>query len=125
MPVEHDGPVDLGMQDFCSKCMKCARNCPSGAISKGDKVLVRGVLKWQIDPEACLQYWGHTGYTCSICQSVCPWTKPQTAFHRGVAAAAVHLPWLRRALVLGDDIFYGAGFTPAPPPDWLRGGEKK
>lgn len=124
MPLEHDGPVDLGMQDFCSKCMKCARNCPSGAISKGDKVLVRGVLKWQIDPEACLQYWGHTGYTCSICQSVCPWTKPQTAFHRGVAAAAVHFPWIRRALVLGDDLFYGAGFTPVLPPDWLRGNEK-
>ncbi len=120
MPLACDGPVDIGMQDFCSKCMKCATNCPSGAISDGEKIEVRGVRKWKINPEACLLYWGKTGYTCSICQAVCPWTKPKKLLHRGVAAVAVNVPWLRRALVLGDDIVYGAKFRPAHIPEWLR-----
>ena len=120
MPLACDSPVDIGMQDFCSKCMKCATNCPSGAISEGDKIEVRGVRKWKINPEACLLYWGKTGYTCSICQAVCPWTKPSNLFHRTVASTAVNVPWLRRALVLGDDIVYGAKFRPAQLPVWLR-----
>jgi epoxyqueuosine reductase QueG len=119
MPLAYDSPVDLGMADFCTKCRKCAENCPSGAIPKGEMTVVRGIRKWKIDPEACLLYWGKTGYTCSICQAVCPWTKPSNLFHRTVAGAAVHLPWLRRALVLGDDIVYGARFRPVSMPGWL------
>lgn len=120
MPLAFDPPVDLGIQDFCRKCRKCAVNCPSGAIPRGEKTVVRGVRKWAIDPEACLQYWGKTGYTCSICQAVCPWTKPQNLFHRTVAAAAVHIPAVRRALVLGDDVVYGARFRPKSLPAWLE-----
>jgi epoxyqueuosine reductase QueG len=119
MPLAYDAPVDIGMQDFCEKCRKCADCCPSGAIPKDGKVSTRGVLKWQLDPEKCLLYWGRTGYTCSICQAVCPWTKPSNILHRTVAATAVHVPWIRRALVLGDDIVYGARFRPARMPDWL------
>lgn len=120
MPLETDEPVDIGIQDFCEKCMKCANCCPSGAIEKGDKKLVRGVWKWKIDPEACLEYWNRTGYTCSICQSVCPWTKPQNLFHRSVATLAVNIPFLRKALVIGDDIVYGSVFKPKPGPEWLK-----
>ena len=120
MPLAYDRPVDLGMQDFCSKCQKCATNCPSGAIPRGDMIEVRGVRKWKLNPEACLLYWGKTGYTCSICQTVCPWTKPDKIFHRSVAAAAVNVPWIRRALVLGDDVIYGATFRPAKLPGWLN-----
>ena len=119
MPLEHDGPVDIGIQDFCEKCRKCADNCPAGAIEKGGKTLVRGVWKWQIDPEACLEYWGRAGYTCAVCQAVCPWTKPHTLFHRTVASIAVNIPWMRRFLVVGDDIVYGARFRPKPLPRWL------
>ncbi|MBN2185667.1 MAG: reductive dehalogenase [Candidatus Krumholzibacteriota bacterium] len=123
MPLEYDEPVDIGIQDFCEKCKKCAVNCPSGAIEKGKKTLVRGIWKWQIDPEACLLYWGKAGYTCSICQSVCPWTKPRTFFHRTVATIAVKMPWMRRALVFGDDLVYGARFRPRPLPRWLDDSE--
>jgi reductive dehalogenase len=119
MDLEYDDPVDLGIEDFCRKCKKCAQNCPSRAIPEGEMVTVRGVRKWQIDPEACLTYWGRSGYTCSICQAVCPWTKPQNAFHKTVATSAVHFPWIRRALVIGDDIVYGARFRPKPLPEWL------
>jgi reductive dehalogenase len=120
MPLEHDEPVDIGMQDFCAKCGKCATNCPAQAITAGGKTTVRGVRKWKLDEEACLLYWGRAGYTCGICQTVCPWTKPRNPFHRFVAAIAVHIPFMRRFLVWGDDIVYGASFRPKPLPFWLR-----
>lgn len=120
MPLEQDKPVDIGMQDFCAKCRKCATNCPAQAIAFGDKTTVRGVRKWKLDEEACLLYWGRIGYTCGICQTVCPWTKPRNLFHRFVAAIAVHVPFMRRFLVWGDDIVYGARFRPKPLPFWLR-----
>jgi len=120
MPLAHDEPVDLGVQDFCEKCRKCADNCPSGTIPRGEKTLVRGVWKWKLNEEACLSFWGKTGYTCSICQVVCPWTKPQTLFHRTVATIAVHVPWIRRALVFGDDVVYGKRFKPKRLPPWLE-----
>ncbi len=33
MPLEVDRPIDFGLQDTCSKCQKCARECPCNAIS--------------------------------------------------------------------------------------------
>ncbi len=119
MPLENDDPVDIGMRDFCAKCKKCAVNCPAGAIPEGETTVVRGVRKWKLDDEACLEFWGRSGYTCGICQTVCPWTKPQTLFHRSVASLAVNIPFLRRALVTGDDIVFGARFRPEPIPDCL------
>ena len=125
MPLVCDSPVDLGMTDFCTKCEKCATCCPSGAIPRGEMVDVRGVRKWKLNPEACLLYWGKTGYSCSICQAVCPWTKPHNLFHRSVAATAVNIPWMRRALVFGDDLVYGAQFRPARLPGWLSAGGRR
>jgi reductive dehalogenase len=118
MPLALDPPVDLGVQDFCSKCLKCATTCPSGAIPKGNKVIVRGVRKWQIDPVKCLLYWGHLGSACAICQTVCPWSKPPTLPHGLVARIAFNVPFARRFLVWADDLIYGAEFRPAPPPAW-------
>jgi reductive dehalogenase len=117
LPLALDAPVDLGVQDFCEKCLKCATNCPSGAIPKGDKVEVRGVRRWQIDPVKCLLYWGHLGAACTICQAVCPWSKPPTLPHRVIAQVAFRVPAARRALVWADDLVYGRRFRPAPPPD--------
>jgi len=81
LPLATDKPVDLGIQEFCEKCLKCAKNCPVRAIPTGDKVVVRGVEKWQLDAEKCLLYWGSQGGACAICQVVCPWSKPPTRFH--------------------------------------------
>jgi len=120
LPLALDPPVDLGAQDFCTKCLKCATNCPSGAISKGDPVVVRGVRKWQIDPVKCLLYWGHLGSACAICQTICPWSKPPTLPHRIVAQIACRIPLARRFLVWADDLVYGARFRPASPPAWSR-----
>ncbi len=37
LPLSLDKPIDFGLQDFCNKCKQCAKYCPSGAISFGDK----------------------------------------------------------------------------------------
>jgi ferredoxin len=47
LPLVPDGPIDFGLQDFCSKCKKCVRSCPSGAIGDGDPV--EGVSHAAID----------------------------------------------------------------------------
>ncbi len=35
MPLAHDKPIDFGLQRFCESCLKCARECPSGASTGG------------------------------------------------------------------------------------------
>jgi epoxyqueuosine reductase QueG len=40
-----DETVDLGAENFCEKCLKCADSCPSRSIPKGEKVLFNGALK--------------------------------------------------------------------------------
>jgi reductive dehalogenase len=119
LPLRHDEPVDIGVQDFCERCLKCARNCPAGAIPEGAKTPVRGISKWQIDPEKCLLYWSKIGAACFICQVVCPWSKAPSLFHKAIAHVASKAPWLARPLVAGDDLFYGSRYKGRPKPDWV------
>jgi reductive dehalogenase len=118
LPLALDSPVDLGVQHFCDTCLKCAATCPSGAIPREDKVVVRGVRRWQIDPEKCLLYWGHLGSACTICQAVCPWSKPRTFLHRVVAQIAFNVPAAHTFLAWADDVVYGEEFRPARSPAW-------
>jgi reductive dehalogenase len=120
LPMALDRPVDLGVQDFCQKCLKCAETCPPRAIPQGGKVVVRGVRKWKLDKVKCLLYWGHVGSACAICQVVCPWSKPRTLFHRFVAEIATRVPAARRFLVWADDLVYGAKFESRPIPGWVK-----
>ncbi len=122
LPLAVDRPVDLGVQDYCEKCLKCAENCPPRAIPFGDKVDVRGVRKWKIDEVKCLLYWGSQGAACGICQVVCPWSKPRTPFHRFVGEIATRAPWARRFLTRADDLVYGARYKPQPYPGWAEVG---
>ncbi len=115
LPLALDPPRNLGVQHFCATCLKCATTCPAGAIPTGDKVVVRGIRKWQVEPEQCLLYWGHRGAACTICQAVCPWSKPPTPFHRLVAGIAFNVPQAHRFLVWADDLLYGERFHPAAP----------
>jgi reductive dehalogenase len=118
LPLVTDKPVDLGIQDFCEKCFKCAKKCPVRAIPTGDKVVVRGVRKWQMDAEKCLLYWGRQGGACAICQVVCPWSKPPTPLHKSIAEIAIRLPTAGRLLIRADDWVYGATYKRAPAPTW-------
>jgi epoxyqueuosine reductase QueG len=77
MPLAPDAPEDFGSEDFCTNCQICVRACPPQAISN-DKQMVRGVMKWYVDFDRCIPYFGET-LACGICLAVCPWSRPGTA----------------------------------------------
>lgn len=106
LPLTVDKPIDFGLQDFCSKCKKCAKYCPSGALSFGDKVMHNGYEKWPLDVEKCTKQriGNKTGTSCGVCIAVCPWNKPYTPFHRYVHWQIKTLPFLNRLTVWGDTL---------------------
>lgn len=118
LPLATDKPIDFGLQDFCSKCGKCARYCPSGAISFGDKVIYNGYEKWPNDVEKCTRQrvGNKKGAGCGVCIVVCPWNKPYTPFHRFVQWTMRNVPIARKPAIWGDDIMgYG---KPKPENKW-------
>jgi reductive dehalogenase len=107
IPLVVDERIEFGVQDFCAECMKCADNCPVGAISKGDKENIRGVEKWQLNMETCYQYWRTLGTDCGLCMKVCPFSHPPTLVHNMVRAGIKRSSFARTVSVWGDDLFYG------------------
>jgi len=75
MPMTHDRPIDFGLQRFCDKCNKCARECPSGAITAGTKRMYNGYEIWKSDAEKCARYriTNAAGGMCGRCMKTCPW----------------------------------------------------
>jgi len=125
LPLAIDRPIDFGLQDFCAKCKKCARECPSGAISEGDKVLHNGYEKWPLDVRKCtsMRVGNQHGSGCGTCIKVCPWNKPHTPLHRMVGWAMRELPWTRNFAVTADD-WMGYG-RPDPRRKWWFDLEEK
>jgi len=80
MPLAPDKPIDFGVQTFCSKCLKCARECPSQAIPYGNKVIFNGYETWKPDSERCTMYRATNlkGSACGRCVKVCPLSKDTT-----------------------------------------------
>ena len=116
LPMEIDKPINFGLQDFCDKCGKCARECPTQAISKGDKVFHNGYEKWPLNVEKCtgMRVGNQQGAGCGLCIKVCPWNKPDTPFHRMINWTMRHIPITHRFAVWADDLFgYGK-----PKPEW-------
>jgi reductive dehalogenase len=75
LPMAHDRPIDFGLQTFCEGCNKCARECPSGAITAGPKVVYNGYEIWKSDAEKCARYriTNAAGGMCGRCMKTCPW----------------------------------------------------
>ncbi|MGR3713527.1 MAG: reductive dehalogenase [Shimia sp.] len=75
MPLAHDKPIDFGLQNFCENCNKCARECPSGAITAGPKKMFNGYEIWKSDSQKCTTYRITTegGAMCGRCMKTCPW----------------------------------------------------
>jgi ferredoxin len=121
LPLIPDPPANLGIEDFCSHCTKCADVCPSGAISRGDKIDMNGHTVWKQDVYKCFRYWNANGVSCSICRRACPWSKPGTFPHRMVSNLAQHVPTIRPFLIWADDVVYGKRPRYHPPPKWLQG----
>jgi ferredoxin len=106
-----DAPVVFGVQEFCATCRKCAVNCPSGAIPRGGKTVVRGVEKWPLDIEKCIHYWRQAGTDCGLCMKVCPYSHPPTFVHNVVRAGIRGSGLARTLSAWGDDLFYGKKYT--------------
>ncbi|MFH1436394.1 MAG: reductive dehalogenase domain-containing protein [Pseudomonadota bacterium] len=107
LPLEEDGRVNFGVQDFCGICLKCARCCPGGAISSSGKTEVNGATKWQSSQEACYRVWRKYGTDCCICMAVCPHSKPDTFYHGLVRFFCSRSGPARRLALHLDGLFYG------------------
>ena len=118
LPLLPDKPIDFGLQDFCMKCKKCARECPSQAIGHEGKVMYNGYEKWPTDVRKCttMRVGNQHGASCGTCIMVCPWNKPYTPFHRAVSWAMRHSGIARSVAIRGDD-FMGYG-KPHPEEQW-------
>ena len=125
LPLAPDLPVNLGIEDFCNKCTKCADACPPGAISREGMIEINGLRVWKQDVYKCFRYWNSKGVSCTICRRVCPWSKPRTFPHKVVATLGQHIPQLRSFLIWADDIVYGKKSRYYPPPEWLQTEEQK
>jgi ferredoxin len=110
LPLSCDRPIDFGLQDFCSKCKKCARECPSGALSHGNKVVYNGYERWPTDVQKCtsMRVGNQKGASCGTCLTVCPWNKPYTPLHRFVGTM-VRRSSLARSLAVWADDWFGYG----------------
>jgi len=115
LPLVPDQPVDIGVEDFCKICRKCANTCPTNSIPFGDKVVFNGVEKYKINWLTCYKlrpyvhdHWG----SCLTCAVICPFTKPNV-WWRSLAVWALSTcpiparPALVRALKAIDDRFWG------------------
>ncbi len=110
LPMLCDRPIDFGLQDFCSKCKKCARHCPSGALSDGGKVWFNGYERWPSDMTKCtsMRVGNQKGASCGTCITVCPWNKPYTPLHRAAGWTIRRFPLARGPAIWLDDLLgYG------------------
>jgi len=108
LPLEPDKPIDFGLQDFCQHCMKCAKECPSRAISTEDKVIYNGYETWKLNVERCRKFLlsSKVADLCCTCIKGCPWTRPQTWPHNFVRWA-VRQSSLARRFAIGVDAIKG------------------
>ncbi|MGD9055130.1 MAG: reductive dehalogenase [Desulfobacterales bacterium] len=115
-----DSPVDIGVEDFCIICKKCANCCPSNSIPSDDPTEVNGTLRWKLNAETCFDYWGKVGTDCNVCMRVCPWSHASTFPHKIIRALISRNRLSRRLFNYMDEIFYGRKPKPKPAPPWAR-----
>lgn len=138
LPLHPDKPISFGVQDFCSHCKICAENCPSDAISYGDKEEVRGYYRWQVNTAKCLNFWNSTlgSMGCRLCVAVCPYTRKANWVHKAALRVTADDPTgiTEKALTTLQKRFYpgpepqkyyipslgGENASYREPPWWLR-----
>jgi len=120
MPIIPDKPIDFGLQDFCRDCKICAKNCPSKAISTGDKVMYNGYETWKLDTRRCASYnfTNKNGTMCNTCVKSCPWSNPSTFPHNLMRSLIIDIPFTRRIAIWIAEIL-GERMT-APEKKWWR-----
>jgi reductive dehalogenase len=119
MPLVLDKPIDIGAEEFCENCMKCAHTCPTDSIPTTEKVVYKGTLKWKVEAETCSAYWNKVGTDCAICMAVCSFNRSDTPFHK-IIRWAVGYSWLApKVFPFMDDLLYGKTWKVKPVPEWL------
>lgn len=105
LPLTADRPIDFGLQDFCAKCTKCARECPCGAIRFDEKVIFNGYEMWKPDVDRCARYriTNMRGSACGRCMKTCPFNVEGVLSERPFQWAAMRLPFSRRWIARLDD----------------------
>jgi ferredoxin len=130
LPLAHDRPIRFGVREFCdTTCRRCAQACPPQAISHqapSEQVptqsQMKGIRKWQVDPERCFKFWANQGTECGICIRVCPYNKDisrwwKRLYYRCWQRLAAS-PLKRAALWL--DLALGFGKRMKPSEYWRR-----
>jgi reductive dehalogenase len=114
MPLAHDKPIDFGLQKFCESCNKCARECPSGAITAGPKLMFNGYEIWKSDSQKCATYRITTegGAMCGRCMKTCPWNLEGLFAEKPFRWAAMTVPQAAPALAKLDDALGRGGLNP-------------
>ena len=119
LPLVADQPIDIGVEDFCRRCNKCARCCPSKSIPvEKDPQVSNGIWRWKLNAETCFDYWGKVGTDCDICMRVCPWSHADTLPHWIIKFLVSRNRHSRRLFTYLDDVFYGRKPKPKPAPFW-------
>ncbi len=105
MPMAHDRPIDFGLQRFCESCNKCARECPSGAITAGSKRMYNGYEIYKTDAEKCARYriTNSAGGMCGRCMKTCPWNLQGLFAEAPFRWVAMTAPGTAKALAALDD----------------------
>lgn len=114
MPLAHDQPIDFGLQNFCESCNKCARECPSGAITAGPKLMFNGYEIWKSDSQKCATYRISTegGAMCGRCMKTCPWNLEGLFAEAPFRWMASNRPQYARSLAWLDDKLGNGGLNP-------------
>ncbi len=114
LPLVHDKPIDFGMQKFCEACNKCARECPSGAITAGPKLMFNGYEIWKSDSQKCATYRVTTkgGAMCGRCMKTCPWNLEGLFAEKPFRWAAMNMPAAAPFLAKLDDAVGNGGLNP-------------
>ena len=119
MPLVPDKPVDLGVEEFCLSCKKCAESCPSRSIPLDGKRVKNGTRRWIIDNGSCHDYWARVGTDCGVCMSTCPFSRPNRSFHLLVKWLLKHSWISRKILPHLDNIVYGRRWKARRSPKWV------
>ena len=115
MPLAHDRPIDFGLQNFCESCNKCARECPSGAITAGPKLMFNGYEIWKSDSQKCTTYRITTegGAMCGRCMKTCPWNLEGLFAEKPFRWLAMNVPKAAPMLAALDDRLGNGGLNEA------------
>ena len=105
LPMAADKPIDFGLQRFCEQCNKCARECPSGAITAGPKLMYNGYEIYKSDAEKCARYriTNSGGGMCGRCMKTCPWNLEGLLADKAWRWVATTFPGQAKTLATLDD----------------------